>query len=61
MQNSKHLVPRWLKRVIFIVLPLILLLVLAGDYVIDYYAEALTKAGSWPITGTPADIGLAYE
>jgi pimeloyl-ACP methyl ester carboxylesterase len=37
------------------------LLFLAGAYVIDYYAKALTKAGSWPITNTPADIGLIYE
>jgi fermentation-respiration switch protein FrsA (DUF1100 family) len=29
--------------------------------VIDYYAKALTKAGSWPITGTPVDMGLVYE
>ena len=61
MKNSKGLARRWLKRSIFIILPLILLLVLAGDYVIDYYAKALTKAGSWPITGTPADLGLVYE
>jgi fermentation-respiration switch protein FrsA (DUF1100 family) len=45
----------------FIAFPLILLLLLAGDYVINYYAKALTKAGSWPITGTPADQGLGYE
>lgn len=34
---------------------------LAGAFVVDYYAKALTTAGSWPITGTPADVGLAYE
>ncbi len=61
MKNSKHLAHRWLKRSVFIAIPLVLLLILAGDYVIDYYAKALTKAGSWPITGTPADLGLMYE
>jgi len=61
MKNSKYLVYRWLKRSIFVALPLVLLLILVGNYVIDYYAKALTKAGSWPITGTPADVDLVYE
>ena len=39
----------------------VFLLILVGAYVVDYYAKARTKAGGWPITGTPADVGLAYE
>ncbi|MCB0198369.1 MAG: hypothetical protein KDJ65_40895, partial [Anaerolineae bacterium] len=57
----KKSVYRWSKRIIFISLPLLLLLILAGAYVVDYYAKALTTAGGWPITGTPADMGVAYE
>jgi len=52
---------RWSKRILFVSLPLLLLLILLGAYMVDYYAKALTTAGSWPITGTPADIGIAYE
>jgi uncharacterized protein len=61
MRNFKNLAYRSLKGSFFIALPMVLLLILAGNYVIDYYAKALTKAGSWPITGTPADMGLVYE
>ena len=52
---------RWFKRIAFISLLLLLLLISAGAYGVDYYAKALTRAGGWPITGTPADVGLAYE
>ena len=61
MKISKDLPLAWLKRSVFIALLLVLLLIVVGDYVIDYYAKALTKAGSWPITGTPADVGLLYQ
>lgn len=52
---------RWLKRILFISGLLVLLLLLAGAYTVDYYAKALTKAGGWPITGSPADFGLTYQ
>ena len=61
MKYSKLFTHRWLQRIVLITLPLALLLVLTGAFVVDYYAEALTQAGSWPITGTPADVGLAYK
>jgi dipeptidyl aminopeptidase/acylaminoacyl peptidase len=57
----KKSVYRWSKRILFVSLPLLLLLILAGIYVVDYYAKALTTAGGWPITGTPADVGVTYE
>ncbi len=57
----KKSIYRWSKRILFVSLPLLLLLILAGAYVVDYYAKALTTAGGWPITSTPADIGVAYE
>jgi len=57
----KKIMYRRSKRIVIVSLPLVLLLILAGGYAIDYYAKALTKAGGWPITGTPLDIGLAYE
>ncbi len=52
---------RWLRRVIIIILPLTLVCLVALFFIVDYYANALTKAGSWPITGTPADFGLTYR
>lgn len=62
MKFFKHFTQHWFLRGTLVFIPLLFLLILvAGAYVIDYYAKALTKAGSWPITGTPADVGLAYE
>ncbi len=51
----------WGKQILFVSLPVVIILILVGGYVVDYYAKALTQAGGWPITGTPQDIGLSYE
>lgn len=53
--------PRLIRRFIFIILPLTLIFLIAFAFVVNYYANALTKAGSWPITGTPSDVGLLYQ
>lgn len=58
---TKFFMNRWIRRILLVSVPLIILLIAAGTYLIDYYAKALTQAGGWPITGTPADVGLAYQ
>lgn len=62
MKISQYWISRWKKRVITIsVLAILLLVVIVGNYRIDYYVDTLTRAGGWAIIGTPMDIGLVYE
>lgn len=56
------MISSWKKQAFATVALLILLSALiVGNYRIDYYVDALTKAGGWAIIGTPLDIGLVYE